>query len=119
MVFGVRPRRVLREAATRYLNEHMHLASIEETARHLSQLDSFIVAAAGSCAPVTLQPFIEQRRLFQALPAHLAREQEACGLRWEWEVPVPELKKESFAVVREGPAAIELHVRRRDARPAF
>ena len=112
MVFGVRPRRVLREAATRYLNEHMHLASIEETARHLSQLDSFIVAAAGSCAPVTLQPFIEQRRLFQALPAHLAREQEACGLRWEWEVPVPELKKESFAVVREGPAAIELHVRR-------
>jgi len=51
----------------------------------------------------------EQRRLFQALPDHLARmclfkvntgcrEQEVCGLRWEWEVEVPELKTSVFIV---------------------
>ena len=44
----------------------------------------------------------EQARLFQQLPAHLARmalfkvntgcrDQEVCGLRWAWEVAVPEL----------------------------
>ena len=31
-VFGVRPRRMFREAATRYLEENMHLASIEDSA---------------------------------------------------------------------------------------
>ena len=51
----------------------------------------------------------EQRRLFQALPDHLARmclfkvntgcrEQEVCGLRWDWEVEVPELKTSVFIV---------------------
>lgn len=51
----------------------------------------------------------EQRRLFQALPAHLARmalfavntgcrDQEICGLRWEWEVRVPELGTSLFMI---------------------
>jgi len=51
----------------------------------------------------------EQTRLFQELPKHLARmalfkvntgcrEQEVCGLRWEWEVPVPELQTSVFIV---------------------
>ena len=51
----------------------------------------------------------EQRLLFQALPAHLARmalfkvntgtrDQEVCGLRWEWEVRLPELDTSVFLI---------------------
>lgn len=51
----------------------------------------------------------EQSRLFQALPDHLAemalfavntgcRDQEVCGLRWDWEVQVPELGMSVFIV---------------------
>lgn len=51
----------------------------------------------------------EQTRLFQRLPPHLqrmalfkvntgTREQEVCGLRWEWEVPVPSLGTSVFIV---------------------
>lgn len=51
----------------------------------------------------------EQLRLFSALPPYLAkmalfavntgcREQEVCGLRWEWEVPIPELNTTVFIV---------------------
>jgi len=62
-VFGVRPRRMFREAATRYLEENMHLASIEDSALHLRQLDPFIGALTLDRVHAgTLQPFIEQRR---------------------------------------------------------
>ena len=62
-VFGVRPRRMFREAATRYLEENMHLASIEDSALHLRQLDPFIGALTlDRVHSGTLQPFIEQRR---------------------------------------------------------
>ena len=51
----------------------------------------------------------EQAILFQALPGHLARmclfkvntgcrEQEVCGLRWEWEIKVPELDTSVFII---------------------
>jgi integrase len=51
----------------------------------------------------------EQRLLLEALPPHLqlmalfkantgTREQEVCGLRWEWEVRVPELGSSVFVV---------------------
>src|SRR6056300_1866353 len=51
----------------------------------------------------------EQRELFKALPDHLARmclfkvntgcrEQEVCQLRWDWEIPVPELETSVFIV---------------------
>jgi integrase len=51
----------------------------------------------------------EQARLFKALPDHLAamalfavntgcRDQEVCKLRWEWEVPVPQLETSVFIV---------------------
>lgn len=51
----------------------------------------------------------EQRALLQALPDHLARmclfkvntgcrEQEVCQLRWDWEVPIPELDTSVFIV---------------------
>lgn len=171
--FGVRPRRLFREAATRYLEENMALASIEDMATHLKQLDPFIGGLPVDRVHAgTLQPFIahrrkegvsegtinhalsvvrrilnlaarlwrdengltwlehapliqmlpntgarqpypldwdEQRRLFQALPDHLARmclykvntgcrEQEVCGLRWEWEVDVPELGTSVFLI---------------------
>ena len=51
----------------------------------------------------------EQTRLFRELPPHLARmalfkvntgtrEQEVIGLRWDWEVPVPELGTSVFII---------------------
>ena len=54
----------------------------------------------------------EQTRLFRELPPHLARmalfkvntgtrEQEVCGLRWEWEVPVAELGTSVFIIPQE------------------
>jgi integrase len=51
----------------------------------------------------------EQTRLFQELPVHLARmalfkvntgcrDQEVCGLKWEWEVAIPELDTGVFII---------------------
>lgn len=51
----------------------------------------------------------QQEKLLPALPAHLqrmvlfavntgARDENVCGLRWEWEVPVPELQRSVFVV---------------------
>jgi integrase len=51
----------------------------------------------------------EQRRLLEHLPAHLqqmalfavhtgARQEEICGLEWDWEVQIPELKMSVFIV---------------------
>ena len=63
--------------------------------------------------PVRRQPYPlswdEQSRLFRELPAHLAemalftvntgcRASEVCGLRWDWEVKVPELGTSVFIV---------------------
>lgn len=53
----------------------------------------------------------EQRALFPKLPAHLARmalfdlqtglrDAVVCGLRWDWEIPVPELGASVFEVPR-------------------
>jgi integrase len=172
-IYGVRPKRAFRLAATKYLNENQHKRRIADDALHLKQLDPYIgQLAIESVHAGTLQPFIkarqkqgiktksinlalgvvrhilnlaasewldennltwlqsppkikllpvtdarqpyplsweEQERLFQALPPHLARmalfkvntgtrEQEVCGLRWEWEVPVPELDTSVFII---------------------
>jgi integrase len=54
----------------------------------------------------------EQRRLFALLPGSIAqmalfavntgcREQEVCQLRWEWELPVPELQTSVFVIPAE------------------
>jgi len=51
----------------------------------------------------------EQAKLFKELPDHLlqmvlfkvntgCREQEVCGLRWEWERPIPELNTSVFVI---------------------
>lgn len=41
-IFGVRPRRMFREAAAKVLEENLHLASIGDYAMHLQQLDAHI-----------------------------------------------------------------------------
>jgi integrase len=41
-VYGVRPRRHWRDAATKYLEAHQHKASIADYAMHLQQLDPYI-----------------------------------------------------------------------------
>jgi len=172
-IFGIRPRRSFREAATRYLEENMHLASIGDNARHIRQLDPFIGHLPLERVHLgTLNPFIaarrqqgvktktinlalgvvrqilnlsarlwrdetgltwlktapliqllpvtdartpnplswdEQRKLFQALPDHIAvmclfkvntgcREQEVCQLQWCWECEVPELGTSVFII---------------------
>ena len=172
-VFGVRPKRSFRQAATKYLEENRDKRSIGDDALHLRQLDPYIgslplasihmgtlrcfietrrrqgvksktinlalgvvrhilnMAASewldehnltwlGSLPKIKLlkvtdarQPYPlswdEQTRLFQQLPAHLARmalfkvntgcrDQEVCGLRWEWEVAVPELETTVFLI---------------------
>ena len=54
----------------------------------------------------------EQRRQLMALPAHLermalykvntgVREQDVCGLKWDWEVKVPELDTFVFVIPRD------------------
>ena len=59
--------------------------------------------------PIT---WAEQRRLMPLLPDHLARmvlfdlntgvrDEGVCGLKWEWEIPVPELGVSVFEVPRE------------------
>jgi hypothetical protein len=63
-VFGVRPKRIFREAATKFLEEkNMHLASIGDYAMHLKQLDPYIGELPLEHVHLgTLQPFIEARR---------------------------------------------------------
>jgi integrase len=172
-VFGVRPRRTFREAAAKFLEENLHLASIADYATHLKQLDPYIGDLPVEKVHLgSLHPFIkdrrqqgiktksinlalsvvrrilnlaarlwrdengltwletppliqmlpvtdarkpypisweEQRKLFRALPDHLARmalfkvntgcrEQEVCQLRWDWEVKVPQLDTSVFIV---------------------
>jgi len=172
-VFGVRPKRSFRAAATRYLKENQDKRSIGDQALHLRQLDPFIgslditsvhmgtlqsyidarrkdgvkaktinlglgvvrhilnVAASewvdeqgltwlGSAPKIKLlktfderKPYPlsmeEQEKLFAELPEHLrkmalfkvntgCRDGEVCGLRWEWEVEVPELETSVFLI---------------------
>lgn len=174
VMLGVRKKRTFREAATKYLEENIHLGSIADIATHLKQLDPFIGHLPLENVHIeTLQAFIrarrkdgkktktinnalgivrnilnlsarlwrdadtgltwlvtppliemlpvndarkpyplswqEQRLLLQACPDHIAamllykvntgcREQEVCGLRWDWEVKVPELNTSVFVI---------------------
>ena len=173
IVYGVRPKRLFREAATKYLLEHQHKASIVSDAYRLKSLDPHIGNMTLDLIHMgTLQAFItarrqqgvktrtinhglkvvrqilnlaasewidehgltwlahapkikllpetdlrkpyplsweEQAKLFAALPNHLAamalfavntgcRDAEICSLRWEWEVPFPELNTSVFII---------------------
>ena len=62
-LFGVRPMRVFREAATKFLEENLHLRSIDNYAMHLKQLDAYIGdLPLRNVHMGTLQPFVDARR---------------------------------------------------------
>jgi len=62
-VFGVRPRKTFKEAATKYLEENLHKRSIADDALHLKQLAPFIgqLPLEAVCDD-TLKPFIAHRK---------------------------------------------------------
>jgi integrase len=63
LIYGERPRRNFRQAATRYLIENQHKRSIGDDALHLKQLDPFLGDLDFRSVHIgTLQPFIEMRR---------------------------------------------------------
>lgn len=63
IVYGVRPKRLFKEAATKFLNENQHKASIKDDAGRLRFLIPFIGSLPiESIHMGTLQPFIESRR---------------------------------------------------------
>jgi len=62
-VYGVKPKHIFREAATRYLLEHQHKASISDDARTLALLDKFIGHLPLEAVHMgSLQPFIQARK---------------------------------------------------------
>lgn len=62
-VYGVRPKRTFREAATKYLIENQHKRSIVDDALHLKQLDVYIGDLTLEQVHMgTLQNFIQVRR---------------------------------------------------------
>src|SRR4029079_19636100 len=62
-VFGVRPSRTFRQAATKFLQENQHLRSIGDYALHLNHLDLYIGdLPLASVHMGTLRPSIEARR---------------------------------------------------------
>jgi integrase len=63
LVYGVRPKRTFREAATRYLKENMHKASINNNALQINLLDYFIGSLTlKQIHSGSLQPFIAARQ---------------------------------------------------------
>lgn len=63
LIYGERPTRTFRQAATKYLNENQHKRRIGDEALHLQQLDPFIGDLELRAVHIgTLQPFIEMRR---------------------------------------------------------
>ncbi len=174
LIYGVRPKRIFRVAATQYLIEKQHKATIARDGYLLQELNNYIGdLPLDEIHMGSLQPYIlarkkagvktrtinyglqvvrhllnlaagewideqgltwlahapkikllsehdkrkpyplnwdEQQRLLQALPSHLTkmalfavntgcRDREVCGLRWEWEVPVPDLPGESVFII--------------------
>jgi len=62
VLYGKRPEKHFREAATKYLKEHGHLSSIADQARTLKQLDPFIGdLTLQQVHDETLKPFIAHR----------------------------------------------------------
>ncbi len=63
IVYGVRPKRLFREAATKYLIENQHKASIKEDALWLKVLDQFIGDLNLEAVHMgSLQPYIKARQ---------------------------------------------------------
>ena len=94
-------RRILNLAATEWIDEH-GLTWID----HAPKIRLLPDTQRRQPHPLTWE---EQGRLFRELPAHLARmalfavntgcrDQEICGLRWDWEVRVTELGTSMFLI---------------------
>jgi integrase len=63
LIYGDRPTRTFRQAATKYLNENQHKKRIGDEALHLKQLDPFIGDLKLRSVHIgTLRPFIEMRQ---------------------------------------------------------
>src|SRR5271170_7601109 len=63
LIYGIRPERTFRAAATKYLQENQHKRSISDDAGHLAILDPFIGGLYLSGVYMErLQPFIDKRR---------------------------------------------------------
>jgi integrase len=63
LIYGERPKRTFRQAATKYLNENQHKRRIADEALHLKQLNAFIGDLGLRSIHIgTLQPFIEMRQ---------------------------------------------------------
>jgi integrase len=63
LIYGIRPERTFRAAATKYLQENQHKRSISDDAGHLAILDPFIGDLFLSGVYMEkLQPFIDKRR---------------------------------------------------------
>lgn len=63
MVYGIRPKHLFRDAATKYLIEHQHKRSIESDALHLEQLDKWIGSKPlDQIHDGTLKPFVLHRQ---------------------------------------------------------
>ena len=97
-------RRILNVAASEWIDEK-GLTWLETAPK----IKLFPVKDARAPYPLTQE---EQAILFQELPDHLARmalfkvntgcrEQEVCGLRWDYEVKVPELDTSVFLIPKE------------------
>ncbi|QDQ26729.1 tyrosine-type recombinase/integrase [Chitinimonas arctica] len=97
-----RVRRVLRLAALKWRDE-LGMTWLE-TPPLLTMLDEKV----DQRPPYPLS-WVEQRILIDTLPDHLARmalyklntgcrEQEVCKLRWDWEIPVPEVGRSVFLI---------------------
>lgn len=63
VLFGSRPVRVWRQAATKFIQENLHRTRIDEIARHLKQLDPYIGSLPLDQVHMeTLRPFIADRQ---------------------------------------------------------
>ncbi len=62
-IYGVRPKRLFKEAAIKFLKENQHKCSLPDDAGHLNRLDPFIGNLSLEAVHMgSLQPFIEARR---------------------------------------------------------
>jgi integrase len=62
-IYGVRPKRIFRDAAIKYLIENTHKSSLDDDKSHLKKLDSFIGTLTLDAIHMgSLAPFIEVRK---------------------------------------------------------
>lgn len=111
MADGVKPATINRalEVVRSILNKAARVYRDEQGMPWLKQAPPLITMETESPRPAHALSWEEQERLFKILPKHLAtmalfgvntglREENICGLRWEWEVNVPEVGRSVFVI---------------------